>query len=87
MVPGVDGTRALLQRKQCALVVFARDASPRAVQKVKALATALRVPIVEGAEADAIGARLGRPPVMVVGVKDRALAAGILAASTSRDGT
>lgn len=87
VVTGVDGTRAFLQRQKCLLVVMAEDASPRAVEKVKRLAMATEIPVIIGPSADRIGQRLGRPPVMVVGVKDRGLAAGILAASEPRDGT
>lgn len=87
VVAGVDGTRAFLKRQKCFAVVMARDASPRAMEKVKRLAVATAIPIVIGPSADQIGQRLGRPPVMVVGVKDRALAAGILTASAPRDGT
>ena len=79
--PGVDGTRALLQRGGCRAVVIAADASPRAMMKVERLAMATGIPIVRGPAAETIGARLGRPPVMVVGVRDRALAAGIVAAT------
>ena len=87
VVAGVDGTRAFLKRQKCFAVVMASDASPRSMEKVKRLAVATGIPVVVGPSADRIGARLGRPPVMVVGVKDRALAAGILAASALRDGT
>jgi ribosomal protein L7Ae-like RNA K-turn-binding protein len=87
VVPGVDGTRALLQRGKCHAVMIARDLSPRARMKVELLARAKDVPIVIGPAADLIGARLGRPPVMVVGVRDRKLAAGILAAMASGDRT
>lgn len=87
VVAGVDGTRAFLQRQKCFAVVMASDASHRAMEKVSRLAVATGIPVVVGPSADRIGQRLGRPPVMVVGVKDRALAAGILAASALRDGT
>ncbi|MES2123793.1 MAG: ribosomal L7Ae/L30e/S12e/Gadd45 family protein [Gemmatimonadota bacterium] len=87
VVVGVDGTRAFLQRGKCFVVVMARDASPRAVSKVKRLAEATGIPVVMGPAGEMMGARLGRPPVMVVGVKDRGLAAGVLAASAPRDGT
>lgn len=87
VVAGVDGTRAFLQRQKCFAVVMASDASHRAMEKVSRLAVATGIPVVVGPSADQIGQRLGRPPVMVVGVKDRALAAGILAASALRDGT
>ena len=43
------------------------------------LAKGISVPVLVGPDADSLGARLGRPATMVVGVQDRALAAGILA--------
>ncbi len=77
VVIGVDGVRRSLQAGQVRCVVVASDASPRAVQKVIRLAEALGVPLVPGPEADVIGRQLGRPPVMVAGVRDRALADGL----------
>jgi ribosomal protein L7Ae-like RNA K-turn-binding protein len=74
---GVEAVRRGLQRDEFACVVMASNASPRAVEKVERLARARRVLVVRGPEADAIGARLGRPPVMAAGVRDRALADGI----------
>jgi ribosomal protein L7Ae-like RNA K-turn-binding protein len=56
----------------------AEDASPRAVDKVVRLAGAKGVPMLAGPSAAAIGAQLGRPPVMAVGVRDRALAGGMV---------
>ena len=78
MAIGVEGVRGGLQRDEFWCVVLASDASPRAVDKVVALARAKEVPIVAGPTADEIGAKLGKPPVMVVGVRDRSLANGIL---------
>lgn len=80
VVVGVDAVRAGLQQGAVRCVVLARDASPRAIEKVARLAHARGVPAVEGAESAVLGARLGRPPVMVAGVRDAKLAAGILAA-------
>ena len=59
-------------------MVLAEDASPRAVEKMVRLATAKRVPVLPGPSAAAIGAQLGKPPVMAVGVRDRALASGMV---------
>ena len=78
MVVGVEGVRGGLQRDEFWCVVLASDASARAVEKVVALARAKNTPIVTGPVADEIGKRLGRPPVMVVGVIDRSLADGIM---------
>lgn len=77
VIVGVDGVRRALQAGQVACVVVASDASPRAVEKVLRLAGARQVPLVPGPEAERIGRQLGRPPVMVAGVRDRALAEGL----------
>jgi ribosomal protein L7Ae-like RNA K-turn-binding protein len=78
IIVGVDGVRKELQAGKCWCVVLAEDASPRAVEKVVRLATAKRVPVLPGPSAAAIGAQLGKPPVMAVGVRDRALAGGMV---------
>ena len=78
VVIGVDGVRKELQAGKCWCVVVADDASPRAREKVVRLAAAKRVPLVPGPSAAAIGAQLGKPPVMAVGVRDRALAGGMV---------
>jgi ribosomal protein L7Ae-like RNA K-turn-binding protein len=75
---GVEGVRGGLQRDEFWCVVLASDASARAVDKVVALARAKDIPIVAGPPSDRVGLKLGRPPVMVVGVRDRSLADGIL---------
>lgn len=77
---GVEAVRAALQRDALRCVVLASDASPRAVERVVRLAAARQVPLVGGGQAAALGARLGRPPVMVAGVLDVKLAAGVIAA-------
>ncbi len=86
VVTGVEATRALLQRRQARVVVLAADASDRAIAKVVALAKGTGIPVVPGPAALALGARIGRPPVMVVGVRDHDLAKGILALVTAPDG-
>ncbi len=78
IVVGVDGVRKELQAGKCWCVVVAEDASPRAIDKVVRLATAKGVPLLPGPSAAAIGAQLGKPPVMAVGVRDRALAGGMV---------
>ena len=78
IIVGVDGVRKELQAGKCWCVVVAEDASPRAIEKVVRLATAKRVPVLPGPSAAAIGAQLGKPPVMAVGVRDRALAGGMV---------
>ena len=78
IVVGVDGVRKELQAGKCWCVVVAEDASPRAVEKVVRLAMAKGVPLLSGPSAAAIGVQLGKPPVMAVGVRDRALASGMV---------
>lgn len=77
VVIGVDAVRRALQSDQLACVVLASDAGARAEEKVGRLAAGRGVPLVKGPGADEIGARLGKPPVMAVGIRDRALADGI----------
>jgi len=78
IVVGVDGVRKELQAGKCWCVVVAEDASPRAIEKVVRLAAGKGVPLLPGPSAVAIGAQLGKPPVMAVGVRDRALAGGMV---------
>jgi ribosomal protein L7Ae-like RNA K-turn-binding protein len=78
LVIGVDGVRKELQAGKCYCVVVANDASPRTMDKVVRLAAAKGVPLVPGPGAAAIGAQLGKPPVMAVGIRDRELAGGIV---------
>ena len=59
-------------------MVLAEDASPRAREKVVRLASAKGVPLLAGPSAEAIGVQLGKPPVMAAGVRDRALAGGMV---------
>ena len=84
VVVGVDAVRRELQAGKCRCVVVAEDASPRAVDKVVRLAAAKGVPLVTGPGAAAIGAQLGKPPVMAVGVRDRALAGGMVPLAAAR---
>lgn len=81
---GVDAVRKDLQSGKCWCVVVAEDASPRAVDKVVRLAAAKGVPLVPGPSAAAIGAQVGKPPVMAVGVRDRALAGGMVQPAPAR---
>jgi ribosomal protein L7Ae-like RNA K-turn-binding protein len=84
IVVGVDGVRKELQAGKCWCVVVADDASPRAMEKVVRLAAAKGVPLLPGPGAAAIGAQLGKPPVMAVGVRDRALASGMVQLAPAR---
>jgi ribosomal protein L7Ae-like RNA K-turn-binding protein len=81
---GVDAVRRDLQAGKCWCVVVAEDASPRTLDKVVRLAAAREIPLLPGPCAAAIGAQLGKPPVMAVGVRDRALAGGIVQLASAR---
>jgi ribosomal protein L7Ae-like RNA K-turn-binding protein len=81
---GVDAVRKDLQAGKCWCVVVAEDASPRTMDKVVRLAAAKEVPLLPGPSAAAIGAQVGKPPVMAVGVRDRALAGGMVQLATAR---
>lgn len=86
VVVGVEAVRAGLKRDALRCIVLAADASPRAGDKLLGLARGRRVPVVADGTAARLGARLGRPPVMAVGVRDDKLAAGILAAGRRSSG-
>ncbi len=79
---GVGATRAALQRGEARVVLLAADASPRTLEKIERLALATGIPVRRGPAAETLGSRLGRPPVMAVAVRDRELAAGVLAVAT-----
>ncbi len=81
----MDQLRVTLQAGKVVCVVVASDVSPRAQEKVVRLAAAKGVPLLAGPSAEAIGARLGKPGVMVAGVLDRALAQGL--AEAAKGGT
>ena len=84
VVVGVDAVRQQLQAGRIRCVVLASDASERALEKVVRLAAGKGVPLVAGPEAATIGLQLGKPPVMAVGVRDRALADGIVSPAPAR---
>lgn len=78
MVVGVAGVQARLARGDLACVVIAADASPRTRAKVERSARAHGVLVLRGPGASELGAGLGRPPVQAVGVRDAALARGLV---------
>ncbi len=87
LVVGTDAVRRALQQDRLFCVVLAGDASARTRDKVVRLAGARHVPLLAGPAAAAIGVQLGKPPVMAVGVRDRALASGLVAlAPDAREG-
>ena len=85
VVVGVAGTRAKLMAGKVVCVVLAADATRRTREKVDQPARARGVPVIRGPMADRLGAALGMPPVQAVGVQDRALARGLVAASGNEE--
>ena len=75
---GVARVRDDLRAGRTYCVVVAEDASERAHDKAVRLAVVRGIPVVCGPSAQALGAELGKPPVMVVGLRDRDLTDGIL---------
>jgi ribosomal protein L7Ae-like RNA K-turn-binding protein len=78
VVVGVEAVRRALQAGECRCLVVASDASQRALEKAARLATAKKIPQLAGPTAQVLGARLGKPPIMVVGVRDPDLADGLI---------
>jgi ribosomal protein L7Ae-like RNA K-turn-binding protein len=77
IVVGTAVVRAGLKSDKFVAVVVASDLSERTGEKVRRLAHAKEVVVLQGPTAAEIGRELGRQPVQAVGVKDRKLAAGI----------
>lgn len=75
---GVDRVRQGLQDGRVDCVVLASDAAGRVEPKVVRLARARGVPLIEGPSAIELGAAVGKPPVMVVGVQGRDLVVGMI---------
>jgi ribosomal protein L7Ae-like RNA K-turn-binding protein len=76
---GVEAAHAALRRDKAMLIVMPDDASARARDQLVILAGHRNVPVVVAADAERLGAALGRPPVHGVAVLDRQLARGLRA--------
>ena len=87
VIIGVEAVRRALQNGECRCIVVASDASQRALEKTVRLATARGIPQIAGPAAQEMGAKLGKPPVMVVGVRDPSLADGIIRVATEQGPT
>jgi ribosomal protein L7Ae-like RNA K-turn-binding protein len=74
---GVDATHAALQRGKAEAVIMPSDAGERAKEKLVSLAWHKQVPVLIAADAERLGAAMGRPPVHGVAVLDRQLAKGL----------
>jgi ribosomal protein L7Ae-like RNA K-turn-binding protein len=74
---GVEAAREALQRGVAEGLVLAKDASPRAREKLYALAVHRGVVVLVGPSAEEFGRLLGRPPVHGAAVLDRQLTRGL----------
>ncbi len=70
--------RRAFQQDELVLVVLARDHSARTGEKVTRLAEGRGVVTLIGPLASELGRRVGRHTVQAVGIRDRALARGML---------
>jgi ribosomal protein L7Ae-like RNA K-turn-binding protein len=82
---GVEAAREALRRGVAEGLVLARDASPRAREKLIPLAAHRGVVVLKGPVAEEFGRMLGRPPVHGVAVLDRQLARGLRAYLETED--
>ncbi len=82
---GVEAAREALRRGIAEGLVVARDASPRAREKLLPLAMHRGVVVLRGPGAEEFGRVLGRPPVHGAAVLDRQLARGLRAYLEAED--
>jgi len=74
------GTRSVKERASVGdvrVVIIARDVTDNAERRVLPLLEALDVPVVRCGTRQTLGAAVGRGPLAVVGIQDRALATGV----------
>jgi ribosomal protein L7Ae-like RNA K-turn-binding protein len=77
-VVGVEQVRVAARRGKLKVAIVAPDASPNSLKKVEPLLGALRVRMVRGPGAAALGAAVGRVSTAVVGITDADLARGMM---------
>ena len=82
---GVAAAHAALRRGTAEALIMPKDASPRSKDQLVSLAGHKEVPVHVVADAERLGAALGRPPVHGVAVLDRQLARGLRAYLAGRD--
>jgi ribosomal protein L7Ae-like RNA K-turn-binding protein len=82
---GVEAAHEALKRGVAEGLVLARDASPRARQKLLPLAAHRGVVVLRGPSTEEFGRILGRPPVHGAAVLDRQLARGLRAYLEAED--
>lgn len=78
-VVGVQQVRLAARKGTLRCAIVAPDASANSRKKVEPLLGALRVPVIQGPGAVALGGAVGRVSTAVVGITDAALARGVMA--------
>lgn len=78
-VLGTHAVKEGARRGDLDVVVMAADATDNARSRVLPLLAAVDVPVVRCASAIALGRAVGRPRLVVVGIRDRRLAEKVLA--------
>jgi ribosomal protein L7Ae-like RNA K-turn-binding protein len=82
-VVGVEQVRVAARKGTLVLALVAGDGAANSLDKLRPLLRARRVRVVEGLTAGQLGAVAGREQTVAIGILDRSLANGILAAVES----
>jgi ribosomal protein L7Ae-like RNA K-turn-binding protein len=77
VVVGTEQVRMAARKGRLALAVVAPDASPNSLKKLLPLLQALRVRVVQGPGAEALGSVAGRQSSAAIGIIDASLARGV----------
>ena len=77
VVVGTEQVRMAARKGRLALAVVAPDASPNSLKKLLPLLQALRVRVVQGPGAEALGSAAGRSSTTAIGITDPSLARGV----------
>jgi len=77
VVVGTEQVRMAARKGRLALAVVAPDASPNSLKKLLPLLQALRVRVVQGPGAEALGSVAGRQSSAAIGITDVSLARGV----------
>ena len=77
VVVGTEQVRMAARKGRLALAVVAPDASPNSLKKLLPLLQAMRVRVVQGPNAEALGSVAGRNSTTAIGITDPSLARGV----------
>jgi ribosomal protein L7Ae-like RNA K-turn-binding protein len=82
---GVEASHRAINAGKAEMIIMPADASPRSKDQLVLLAGHRKVPLLIAADAERLGAILGRPPVHGVAVLDRQLARGLRVFEVKKD--